>query len=89
MSFSFGAPHTAVGSGTFVIDKRLYLTEDEQRLVEEGHPEARWLWCTPGMHVPREQAQRYGLLAEPEPEAETPKARPRPANKARTRPEDK
>ncbi|MFI7643736.1 hypothetical protein [Nonomuraea sp. NPDC049400] len=93
-------PHTDVGSGVVTVDKRLYLTEDD-RLVEEGNPDGRWLWCTPGMPIPREQAQHYGLLDEPEPEVaaeseqeeEQPPAQPKrrvpAANKARTRATDK
>lgn len=102
MALNYVKPHTDVGSGVVTVDKRLYLTEDKERLVEDGHPDARWLWCTPGTQVPREQAERYGLLEEPEPEPEPevereaeeeppvqPKRRTPAANKARTRAADK
>lgn len=97
MALNYVKPHTDVGSGVIVADKRLYLTEDD-RLVEEGHPDARWLWCTPGMQVPREQAERYGLTGgpddagkdeEPDEAPEQPKARRPAANKARTPSRDK
>lgn len=92
MALNYVKPHTDVGSGVVGVERRLYLTEDD-RLVEEGDPDGRWLWCTPGMQVPREQAERYGLLKEPEPEPdeapEPPKARRPAANKARTPSRDK
>ena len=56
--------------GYVTVDKYWYLTEDRTRVVEEGHPESRWLWASPGTQVPRRDAIRYGaLVEEPEPEA--------------------
>ncbi|MCI0687571.1 MAG: hypothetical protein L0Y54_10095 [Sporichthyaceae bacterium] len=87
-----------------VATERLCLTEDQTRLVPETDPAARWLYCTPGQQLPRADAERYGLLAQPEPTPEPttepepepaapepaePKARAKPADKARTRPADK
>jgi len=70
------------------VDRRLYLTEDRERAVPDGDPEARFLLCTPGDEMLRSDALRYGLLAEPEPEpepeVEAKQAAP-PANKARGR----
>lgn len=68
--------------GYVTVDKYWYLTEDRTRVVEEGHPESRWLWASPGTQVPRRDALRYGALveeveaavAEPEPETEPDKA---------------
>jgi hypothetical protein len=79
-------------SGHVVATARLCLTEDD-RLVPDTDPDARWLFCVPGVPIPRGVAERYGLLTEPEPtpapEPEPAKARPAPANKARSRAADK
>lgn len=79
-------------SGNVRIDRRLYLVEDGSRVVEDGDPAARWLFCVAGGEVPRADAERYGLLDPPKPEPEPTtepeaedKAMPAPANKARTR----
>jgi hypothetical protein len=48
-------------------DRRLYLTQDQERLVEHGDPDAYILFCTPGKRVPMRLAERYGL-AEGSPE---------------------
>ena len=37
-------------SGRVAATERLYRTEDG-RLVPEGHPDARWLFCVPGQMV--------------------------------------
>lgn len=58
------------------IDRRLYRTEDD-RLVPEGDPAARWLWSIPGTRKPRAEAERLGAL-KPEAKQEAPKQ-----NKAR------
>ena len=42
-------------------DRRLYLTRDESRVVEEGSPEAAFLFATPGTIVPAADADRLGL----------------------------
>ncbi|WP_405149444.1 hypothetical protein OG589_14545 [Sphaerisporangium sp. NBC_01403] len=79
---------------------RLCLTEDD-RLVKDTDPDARWLYCVPGARISRKDAERYGLLdsesdqeADPDADgkADSPapnKARPTPPNKARSRPADK
>lgn len=84
------------------IDRRVYLNEDRSRAVPEGDSEARFLLCVAGGEVSRADAERYGLLDQPEPESvpepepepdETglteSKARRAPANKARGRAADK
>ncbi|MGP4092936.1 hypothetical protein [Nonomuraea sp. KM90] len=64
---------------------RLCLTEDG-RLVPDTDEAARWLFCVPGAPIKRADAERYGLLDEPEPEPEPEeKAAATPANKARGR----
>ena len=48
----------------YVARERLALTEDRTRLVPDGSPEGRWLWCTVGDEIPREEAIRFGLCTE-------------------------
>lgn len=82
-------------SGAVRIDRRLYLTADRSRAVEEGDPEAATLLCPAGGEVPHATAARYGLLAESQPEptsapeAEPEKRAPTTPNKAARRPADK
>ena len=71
-----------------IADRRLYLTADKERLVEEGSADAAFLFATPGKEISDEDAERYGLTAKPK--AETKQADPpedkqaaAPANKAR------
>lgn len=53
-------------------DKRLYLTRDRSRAVEEGDPEAAFLLVVAGGEMPDDEAKRLGLTgkkqAAPEPE---------------------
>lgn len=65
------------------IDRHLYHTEDQSRVVEEGDPDGRWLWARPGLEVPREEAERLGAV---KPEV---KERAKPADKARKAPPNK
>lgn len=63
-------------SGTVMVEAtaRLCLTEDD-RLVPEDDPEARWLYCIPGRMIPRAEAEKYGLLrpvAAKEPDVKVP-----------------
>lgn len=72
------------------LDRRLWLTADKDRVVEDGDPEAAFLLGTEGKEIPDSEAERLGLKgskkpavqAEPEPEV---KEKPAPANKARKR----
>lgn len=71
-----------------IADRRLWLTADRARVVEEGDPEAAFLFTSPGKEISDEDAERYGLDEKPkaeEKQAETPadKEAPAPANKAR------
>lgn len=50
------------------IDRRVYLTADRERAVEEGDPDARFLLCPAGGEVALADAMRFGLLASPTPE---------------------
>lgn len=58
-----------------VIDRRLCLTEDRSRVVDETDPAAHWLWAIPGHVVDRAEAERLGALA-PEVEPEPAKRKP-------------
>ncbi len=78
------------------IDRHLYLTEDGARVVPEGHPDARWLWASPGDERPRNEAERVGAAspakteeAEHADKDEAGKAAEAPEDKRRTRPADK
>lgn len=78
---------SAPDDGHVIATARLCLTEDD-RLVEDTDPNARWLFCVPGSPIKRADAERYGLLDEPKPEPEPEpeqKAAATPANKARGR----
>ncbi|GAA2159365.1 Lsr2 family DNA-binding protein [Glycomyces lechevalierae] len=46
----------------WMVDRHLYLTEDQKRVVEEGDPEGRWLWAAPGRQVPLSQARQLGAV---------------------------
>lgn len=46
-----------------VASERLYKTADGKRLVPEGHPDAAFLFCTPGREVPKEAFEGYELDA--------------------------
>lgn len=54
--------HKEPGEEYVEVDARLCLTEDGERLVPEGDPDARWLFCTPGQKIPRREAEKYGLI---------------------------
>lgn len=69
-------------------DRKLYLTADRERVVEEGDPEAAFLLAAPGKEISDADAEKYGL--KPAPAAEEKEAAPAdnkqaaaPANKAR------
>lgn len=44
-----------------VADRRLYLTKDESRAVEDGSPDAAFLLATPGSVIPADLCVRLGL----------------------------
>lgn len=63
----------------YTADRRLFLTSDRARVVEAGDPEAAFLYAVPGRTVPREEAERYGLVgakAEAEPDEAEPDEKP-------------
>jgi hypothetical protein len=54
-----------------------YLTEGQDRVVDEGHPDGRWLWATPGQLISRTDAERLGAI-EPQAVADEPSTVPAP-----------
>jgi hypothetical protein len=44
------------------IKQRLYQTENRDRLVPDGDPEARFLYAVPGRRISDADAKRYGLI---------------------------
>lgn len=57
--------------------QRLYLTANRDRLVGDGHPDAAFLYATPGDEIPASAADRFGLVdGELKPRAAKPDAPP-------------
>lgn len=44
-----------------VADRRLWLTADRSRVVEDGDPSAAFLLAAPGTEIPVDEAARLGL----------------------------
>lgn len=53
-------------------DRRLCLTEDRERVVEETDADARSLWAVPGTPVPMAEAIRLGAVKASKAKAEAP-----------------
>jgi hypothetical protein len=45
-----------------VADRRLYLTEDREIVVEPGDEKAAWLFCAPGHSIPGSEVTRLALV---------------------------
>jgi hypothetical protein len=56
------AQNDEAGDEKYVVQERLALTEDEQRLVPEESAEARWLYAIPGQEISMADAIRFGLV---------------------------
>lgn len=52
--------HGGGQGGRVVADRRLWLTADGERLVEDGDPDAAFLWSVAGRSVPATDAARLG-----------------------------
>lgn len=80
----------ALPSDKYVADERLYVSEDGKSLVKEGDPRAAFLFTTPGKHISKEDALKFGLIEDEAKQAKTPanKAKAAPANKAAEGPEE-
>jgi hypothetical protein len=50
-------------------EKRLYLTRDRSRVVEEGAADAAFLLAAQGAEIPDAEARRLGLIGTPEEQA--------------------
>jgi hypothetical protein len=79
--------------GLYRAPRRLYLSRDKARVVEEGDPEAGFLLAGAGAEVPEEDVKRYQLRDLPDPDADA-KAAPKgkavagpPEDKAQDAPE--
>jgi hypothetical protein len=77
----------------FTLDRKLWLTADKERVVEDGHPDAAFLLGSAGTVIAEAEAERLGLKTAPKTAlkaAEAPQEEPAeekqaaaPANKAR------
>ena len=65
-------------------DRRLWLNAEKDAVVEDGDPEAAFLYVTEGQLVPRPEAEELGAV-EPEPAKKADK----PADKQADKPADK
>ena len=70
----------------WVADRRLWLTADKSKAVEDGDPRAAFLLCTPGRSIPRPQAEALGLVKPPVVPKPEVKEAEKPADKAQTKP---
>lgn len=51
------------GTGQMVtVREKIWLNADRTQLVPDGHAEAAYLFATPDMQIPVEDAERYGLV---------------------------
>lgn len=102
--FTITIPLDADGTGdprNAVADRRLWLDESRARLVEDGDPEARFLFCAAGQTITGRDAERYGYApaaaassSEPEdppfdPDPEDPPGDPDPDAKGAPKAPDK
>lgn len=46
---------------TVVADKRVWHNSDRSKVVEDGHPDAAFLLCSPGDELTDEAAKEYGV----------------------------
>lgn len=52
------------GGPRVIVDRRLWVTADGSRAVEDGDPAAAFLLCAPGKPVPRAELERLGVKIE-------------------------
>jgi hypothetical protein len=50
--------------GSIVADRRLYLTEDRETIVEPGDEKAAWLFCATGHSIPGSEVTRLALVVD-------------------------
>lgn len=61
MGFTITKTKPGPTGAQITVDRRLYLTADRSRLVEADDPEARFLFCSEGKRVSREQLLQLGV----------------------------
>lgn len=84
MAFTIIVPEGNPNSPTVTVDRRLWLTEDRNHVVEDGDVRARFLLAAgPGATMDRADAERLGLIHQQAKQAE------KPQDKAQAKPEDK
>ena len=68
----------------YIADRRLYLTADRQFVVEEGDPDAAFLYAAIGHRIPIEFAEQHGLVKKPKAKRKSSnKALPKSKNKSK------
>ena len=55
------AADAAAASNSVIVNRRLFVTADRSRAVEEGDPDAAFLLCAPGKPVLRSELERLGV----------------------------
>ncbi len=70
------------------LDRRLWKTAAGD-LVEDGHPEAAYLYGSAGKEVQRADFEARGGVVEDEPKVDAPKTEPKPKPKAQPKPKRK
>jgi hypothetical protein len=70
----------------FTAPAKLWLTADREKVVEDGHPEAAFLFLREGEEIPADEAAKYGLKAADKP---ADKKGSKPADKTGNKPADK
>lgn len=64
MGFEFKAIQASPGTSGITSDRRLYVADDDQTVVEEGDRKARFLLCAAGNDIPADTVKRLGLSVE-------------------------
>jgi hypothetical protein len=84
--------HGGVSGGTWLADRRLWLTDDD-KVVEDGDPAAAFLFANKGYPIAIEEAKRRGLVKEKTVAVSAPapaeKQAPKPRDKQAAKPRDK
>lgn len=73
----------------YTADRKLWLTEDKERVVEDGDPAAAFLYAKAGTRLSDEDAERYGLTKPTAKAKSEEKAAPKPEDKAMPAPANK
>ena len=69
----------------WIADRRLWLTADKSRAVEDGDPTSAFLLIAPGQGMSRAQAEQLGVI----PQSKEPEPEPVADLKEKEKPEDK